>query len=474
MPEFCAYNSLPSLRVLFAGNVDDGKSTLLGRLFYDAKALKDEQLQRLLQHDHKDELDFAKLSDGLRSETAQNITIDVAHYYLDTSHRRLILLDTPGHTEYTRNMVTAATTSDAAVILVDATEIDWQHKSGMIKRQTRRQIIISLLLGIPSIIFAINKLDATSDSACAFLYIKNLLEEFVLKIENDLDEHISSRITAILPISALYGFNVVHHTGAPQCTTNQQTRQMIDTLSDVYLGDSLLNILSSLSAIPSEKESPLHFPIQWIDPHTVSSSINGQATSQTIWGRITAGKISAGDLIRIMPAEVPAKVAQIKSNALSTTSLLHEADAGQSVGLVLQIESPSSTSLQVLKSISRGDWLAPLVKKQNPPLTSHINATLIWLDEASLNLQTNYWIKYQHTWCLGHITAVTKQLDIETGLWKPLKGSDSKPQSNDIVYVNIFLQNPLPVLPYRQSRKLGAFIMVNTQTHHTAAAGLII
>lgn len=473
MPQSCAYNSLPALRVLFSGNVDDGKSTLLGRLFYDAKALKNDQLQRLLRHDQKDVLDFAKLSDGLRSETAQNITIDVAHYYLDTPHRRFILLDTPGHIEYTRNMVTAATTSDAAVILVDATEIDWQRKGSTINKQTRRHIVISLLLGIPSIIFAINKLDATSDPAYAFLYIKNLLEEFVQQIQNDNDESNSSKIAAILPISALYGFNVVH-TNDPQWTANQQTQQMIDTLADVYFGGSLLNILSSLSIITPEKEHPLHFPIQWIDPHTSSLSISAQTTSQTLWGRIATGRIKTGENIMVMPAQVQAKVVQIKANALNTTPLLHEVDAGQSAGLVLQMESPSFASLQALKNISRGDWLAPVFEKQTSSLTSCINATLIWLDETSLNLQTNYWIKHQHTWCLGKITAVTKQLNIESGLWEPLLSSTPTPQCNEIVHVDILLQNALPIVPYKQSHQLGAFIVVDAQTYHTAAAGLVI
>lgn len=465
-------NTLPPLRILLAGNVDDGKSTLLGRLFYDTKSLKNDQYQRLLHHTQNNQLDFAKLSDGLQSETTQSITIDIAHYYLDTQKRRLTLLDTPGHPQYTRNMVTAATTSDAAVILVDATKINRHHGPNTINEQTQCHITISLLLRVPSIIFAINKLDVLADPAQTFLHIKNLLEQFIQQFQKNNHQNSHTKIASILPISALHGLNVVH-TVHTQYTPHQPIPTWAETLADVYTGNSLLDVLTSLPATPAETALPLHYPIQWIDSNTCPSSADTQTTSPIFWGRIATGKIKTGDNVTIMPTKIQAEVTQIKTNALNTNTLLPKAHAGQSIGLVLQIKSHHLDSSCPFNTISRGYWLSHANEKQILSITKNITANLIWLDPATLNLHTNYWIKHQHTWCIGTITAITQQLDTQTGAWKTSKKPDLKPKNNDIIHVHIQLQTELPVLPYTYSRKLGSFIIVDPQTCRTISAGLI-
>ena len=227
----------PALKFITCGSVDDGKSTLIGRLLVDSKSVLQDHLAGVQR---QGETDLALLTDGLSAEREQGITIDVAYRYFSTESRKFIIGDSPGHEQYTRNMVTAASSADAAVVLVDATKLDWSTNGFNLLPQTRRHSLLLKLLRVPSIVFAINKLDAVTDASAAFVNIAGALQAFA--DEAGLD------ITAIVPVSALKGWNVVN----PQpdwCN---------------YSGPSLLQLLESLQVTAFEEEAPLAFSVQWV------------------------------------------------------------------------------------------------------------------------------------------------------------------------------------------------------------------
>ena len=305
-----------ALKFITCGSVDDGKSTLIGRLLVDTRAVLQDHLAGVQR---QGETDLALLTDGLSAEREQGITIDVAYRYFSTENRKFIIGDAPGHEQYTRNMVTAASSADAAVVLVDATKLDWAQDGLDLLPQTRRHSLLLKLLRVPSIIFAVNKLDAVADAALAFAHIRSALLAFA--------ESAGLTVTATVPVSALKGWNVVDAAAqANWCG---------------YGGPTLLDILEQLPVTAADTGLPLAFPVQWVEKF--SSSSDTSQGRRVFWGRVAAGGVQAGDTVRVFPSGQSATVAQVLDHVRQPGAVA----AGHSAGIVLDREV----------DVSRGDWL---------------------------------------------------------------------------------------------------------------------
>ena len=412
-----------ALRFITCGSVDDGKSTLIGRLLVDSKAVLQDQLAGVQR---AGETDLALLTDGLTAEREQGITIDVAYRYFATPARKFIIGDAPGHEQYTRNMVTAASSADAAVVLVDATKLAWQDADLALLPQTHRHSLLAHLLRVPSIVFAINKLDAVEDPALAFRNISAALGRFAASAG------IESR--AMVPVSALKGHNVVQ--AAPGWCG--------------YEGPSLLQLLETLPVTAAETEEPFSFPVQWVEKFSGSSD-----TSQgrrVFWGRVATGKVQPGQSVRVMPSGQTATVAQV----LDAVRRPREIPAGHSAGIVLDREV----------DVSRGDWL---LAEDAPEAVREINATVAWLDDEPLLPGRVYWALHGHRWVKAKVRRVVHKLDVQT-----LAEQDATQlEPNAIGHVEIALQEPLAARPFERARLPGSLVLVDTATHRTAGALLV-
>lgn len=427
-----------TLKFLTAGSVDDGKSTLIGRLLLDSKAILADQLSGI-QHKLADDesYDLAKLTDGLQAEREQGITIDVAYRYFTTPERKFIIADAPGHEQYTRNMITAASSSDAAVILVDVTKINWEDKVVELLPQTRRHTLLANLLKVPSILFAINKLDAIKDPDTAFINVKRALEKFT--------QQANVTITDIIPISALKGLNI---------TTRNADKHGNILCEKVYQGPSLLEALTALPSHVAYNTQAFHFPVQFVqklqEAHDGSSTQHGR---RVFWGRVAAGTVTVGDHLTVQPSGAKAKISKIFANALQEE--LHEAATGQSVGLILDQEI----------DVSRGDWL---IAAESSTSQKEAKATLAWLDDEPLVVGRAYWLKHGHRWIKTKVSAIEHHLNIHTLETEPAENLDK----NSIGEVSLVLQQPIPILPYNEAKDVGAAILVDTATNRTAGAVL--
>lgn len=417
-----------ALRFITCGSVDDGKSTLIGRLLVDSRSVLQDQLANVSK---SGEADLALFTDGLSAEREQGITIDVAYRYFATPLRKFIIGDAPGHEQYTRNMVTAASSTHAAVVLVDATKLPWQEPGELaLLPQTRRHALLVNLLRVPSIIFAVNKLDALEKPTEAFAKISAALHNFA--------QAANITVQAIIPISALKGHNVV----------NAQTGWC------GYQGPSLLSLLEQLPATPAETDLPLAFPVQWVEKFSASSD-----TSQgrrIFWGRVASGIAQAGQTIRIVPSGQTATVAQVLNHARQAANV----HAGHGAGVVLDREV----------DVSRGDWiLADPAGTELFKTSREIQATVAWMDDEPLVAGRVYWALHGHRWVKAKIKRIVHQLDIHT-----LQEQDaSQITPNAIGHIEISLQEPIAALPYRQSRVMGSLILVDTATHKTSGALLV-
>ena len=416
-----------ALRFVTCGSVDDGKSTLIGRLLVDSRAVLQDHLAGVQRGG---ETDLALLTDGLSAEREQGITIDVAYRYFSTESRKFIIADAPGHEQYTRNMVTAASSADAAVVLVDATKLDWKEPAPELLPQTRRHSLLVNLLRVPSIVFAINKLDAVEDPALAFAHISAALNQFAV------DAQIPVR--AIVPVSALIGYNVVD--AKPGWCS--------------YSGPSLLEILEHLPATPADTEHAFAFPVQWVEKF--SSSADTSQGRRIFWGRIASGAVQAGQQITVLPSGKTATVAQVLDHARQPQTVL----AGHSAGVILDREL----------DVSRGDWLLASTGFEPPLGTREITATVAWMDEEPLVPGRLYWALQGHRWVKAKIKRIVHQIDINT-----LATHDAaKLDVNAIGVVELALLEPIAALPYLQSRVLGSLILVDTASHKTSGAALVI
>jgi sulfate adenylyltransferase subunit 1 len=422
----------PALRFITCGSVDDGKSTLIGRLLLDSRSVLQDQLASVSR---SGSVDLAQFTDGLSAEREQGITIDVAYRYFSTARRKFIIGDAPGHEQYTRNMVTAASSADAAVVLVDATKLRWSgddaaSESHTLLPQTRRHSLLVNLLRVPSVVFAINKLDAVPNAALAFGNIQRALQNFA--------QSAGIAVTAIVPVSALNGSNVVDAAAGWAG----------------YRGPSLLQILEALPSTASEVDAPLSFPVQWVEKF--SSSADTDKGRRIFWGRVATGSVAPGQQVTVLPGGQTATVAQV----LDHTRQPGTVQAGRSAGIVLDREL----------DVSRGDCL--LAHDGDTPqflATQNMKATIAWLDEEPLVEGRSYWAVHGHRWVKARVARITHRLDVHT-LAREAAGTL---ETNAIGEVELVLQAPIAQLPYRQSRTLGALVLVDTASHKTAAAALL-
>jgi len=422
--------ALSALKFITCGSVDDGKSTLIGRLLVDSRAVLQDQLASVSK---SGEADLALFTDGLSAEREQGITIDVAYRYFNTAQRKFIIGDAPGHEQYTRNMVTAASSADAAVVLVDATKLDWKNAALELLPQTRRHSLLCNLLRVPSIVFAINKLDAVEDSTLAFKNIAGALNKFATAAGIPAE--------AIVPISALKGWNVVDAVQAGHADVANWCG---------YTGPTLLQILEQLPGTPAEVEQPFAFPVQWVEKF--SASADTSQGRRVFWGRVATGAVKPGQEIRILPSGQTATVAQVLNHAREP----QDVQAGNSAGVVLDREV----------DVSRGDWLLAPGQFE---ASREISATIAWMDDEPLVAGRVYWALHGHRWVKAKVKRIVHKLDINT-----LAEEDATElPPNAIGHVELALQEPIATLPYLQSRSLGALVLVDTASHKTAGAVLV-
>jgi sulfate adenylyltransferase subunit 1 len=417
-----------ALKFITCGSVDDGKSTLIGRLLVDTKAVLQDHLAGVQR---SGETDLALLTDGLSAEREQGITIDVAYRYFNTEARKFIIGDAPGHEQYTRNMVTAASSADAAVVLVDAIKLDWANPELQLLPQTRRHSLLVNLLRVPSIVFAINKLDAVADATVAYQNIARALNKFA--------QEAGITIAAMVPLSALKGWNVV------TTENNDQT----DWCG--YTGPSLLSILEDLPVTPAETDIAFSFPVQWVEKfHDSGVTTQGR---RVFWGRVATGSIEPGQTIKVFPSGQTAMVSQV----LSATRQPQNKAAGHSAGIVLDREV----------DVSRGDWL--LAEHGSPEGQRQLSTTVAWMDDEPLVAGRLYWALHGHRWVKVKVQRVVHRLNVNTLAEE--EATELAP--NAIGHVTLALQEPLVTLPFAQSRILGALVLVDTASHKTSGAVLV-
>lgn len=412
------------LRFLTCGSVDDGKSTLIGRLLYDSKMIYEDQLAAVQADSTKhgttgETVDLALLVDGLQAEREQGITIDVAYRYFSTAKRKFIIADTPGHEQYTRNMATGASTCDLAIILIDA-------RYGVVT-QTRRHSYIASLLGIKHIVVAINKMDLKDFSESVFEKIKTDYEEFSKKL--------GMKNIFFVPISALDGDNVVNRSERSPWYTAPK-----------YGGQTLMEIFEAVPIAEDKNFTDFRFPVQYVNRPNLNF--------RGFCGNIASGIVKVGDLVKALPS---GKTSRVKS-IVTYDGELSEAFAGQSITLTLNDEI----------DVSRGD----MVVLENDPvaLTTHLQAHMVWMTEKTLQPNADYLFKFASKVVSGKIDTIHHRIDVNTQEHLPVV----QLQLNDIAVVDVLLTQPVIVDTYQANRATGAFIVIDRITNLTVAAGMVI
>ncbi len=419
-----------ALRFLTAGSVDDGKSTLIGRLLFDSRAILADQLDTLEKRAAGQPIDLSLLTDGLEAEREQGITIDVAYRYFATKSRKFIIADAPGHEQYTRNMVTAAAGSDAAVVLVDITKLDCSVDALQLLPQTRRHSLLAHLLRVPSIVFAVNKLDAVAEPGPAFAAVSKALHAFAAQA--------GIEVTAIVPVSALRGDNVTQPPG--------------DDWAAWYQGPSLLQVLESLPGLQEPVEGQLLLPVQYVAREPGEQSEGAGHQPRTLWGRIAHGQVQAGDEIQILPSGQTAIVTELRRAGATVKHCV----AGESAGLLLDRQL----------DVSRGDWI---VTPGSARLTQSFDATLAWLDTEPAVAGRKYWLRHGNRWVQARIAAIEHRMDIHS-----LQAQAAiQLNVNEIGRVRIETQSALPVEPYAVNRIAGSLIVVDPASNRTSGALLV-
>lgn len=418
------------LRFITAGSVDDGKSTLIGRLLFDSKGIFADQLDAMSRSKHKrtvgDTVDLSLLTDGLEAEREQGITIDVAYRYFATPKRKFIIADTPGHEQYTRNMVTGASTADAVIILIDVSKVKLREDGGVdLLIQTKRHSTIAHLLQIEHVIVAVNKMDLVN-------YDQSIYDRIV-KAYGEFAATLGLKDITPIPLSALTGDNVV-----------DKSEKL-----NWYQGPTLIELLESLSVYDESHAAPFRFPVQLVARH------NGHEANdfRGYMGRIEAGKVSVGDKLVVQPSGQSATVKDI----LTLEGSHQSAVVGQSITLLLN----------EYLDISRGDMLAGA--DQPATLLKQLKADVCWMSDEALDLRRKYWIKHGTKQTSAKITAIESLLDINTQQRHSAEGL----KLNDIARIGLTVQQPLAADAYADIRATGAFILIDEVTHQTVAAGMI-
>ena len=418
------------LRFITAGSVDDGKSTLIGRLLFDSKGIFADQLDAISRARHKrtvgDMIDLSLLTDGLEAEREQGITIDVAYRYFATPKRKFIIADAPGHEQYTRNMVTGASTADAVIILIDVSKVkvDEQGKAELLI-QTKRHSTIAQLLQIQHVIVAVNKMDLVNYDRAVYDRIVTAYQEFAASLGLK-DIH-------TLPMSALAGDNVVVRSEQMNC----------------YQGPTLIELLESLSVYDDEHSAALRFPVQLVARH------NGHEAQdfRGYMGRIEAGSVRKGDKVMVQPSGQQGTVKDI----VTLDGSLDQASAGKSVTILLE----------EYLDISRGDML--VAADAPAALLKNFSADVCWLSEEPLDLRRRYWLKHTTRQVAAKVSNIEWLLDINT----QQRGPATELKLNGIGRLGITVQQALAADGYQQLRATGSFILIDEISHQTVAAGMI-
>lgn len=417
-----AYLSMELLRFTTAGSVDDGKSTLIGRLLYDSKSIFEDQYEAIEQSSKlkgEEYVNLALLTDGLRAEREQGITIDVAYRYFATPRRKFIIADTPGHIQYTRNMVTGASTANLAIVLVDA-------RNGMVE-QTSRHLFIASLLQIPHIVVCINKMDLVDYDKKVFDDIQKQIRGFATKLD--------TKDVRFIPISALYGDNVV-----------DRSENM-----GWYDGPTLLYLLETIHIASDQNHIDCRFPVQYV----IRPLSNEHHDYRGYAGRISGGVFKKGDKVMALPSGFTSKIKSIDTYEGS----LDEAYAPMSVTLTLEDEI----------DISRGDMI---VRENNVPhVEQDIDLMICWLHEKPLLVRGKYGIKHTSRDARCVIKDIKYKVNINT---LHRDEEDLNIGLNDIARISIRTTQPLFYDSYRRNRNTGSVIIIDEATNETVGAGMII
>ncbi len=408
------------LRFITCGSVDDGKSTLIGRLLHDSKMIFEDQLAAIKNDSKKsgtteNEFDLALLVDGLQSEREQGITIDVAYRYFSTDKRKFIIADTPGHEQYTRNMATGASTADLAIILIDA-------RYG-VQTQTRRHSFITKLLGIKHLIIAVNKMDLVDFSQDKFEEIKKDYLEFAKKLE------LTDDIT-IIPLSALNGDNVVN----------------ISDASPWYKGETLMHVLENIEIASDRNLTHFRMPVQYVNRPNLD--FRGFA------GTVSSGVIQVGDAITVLPSGKSSTVKEI----ITYDGNLDYAYAQQAITITLNDEI----------DISRGDILVK--SDEQPDQTDTLDVNIVWMSEEPLLKGKSYFIKRASTQTIGTIASFYYKTNVNTLEQKPANTLEL----NEIGHAKLLLNQTIAFDPYSHNKAMGSFIIIDRITNNTVGAGMIV
>ena len=412
------HEAKPLLRFITCGSVDDGKSTLIGRLLYDSKRLFDDQLAALEKDSRRhgtqgERIDYALLLDGLAAEREQGITIDVAYRYFDTDKRKFIVADCPGHEQYTRNMATGASTADLAVVLVDA-------RKGLLTQTHRHSYIVSLL-GIRHVVLAVNKMDLVDFDEAVFARIATDYRALARRLG-------IAEVTCI-PLSALEGDNL----------SSRSTR------TPWYNGPALLEHLEQVQVDAQEGGGSLRLPVQWVNrPH---QNFRGYA------GTLAAGEVKPGDEVIVLPSARRSRVSRV----LDAEGDVASATAGQAVTLTLADEI----------DISRGDVIA--AAGDPPEVADQFAAHLLWMSDAPLLPGRPYWLKIGARTVSATVTEIKHRIDVNTQEHLAAKLLEL----NEVGYCNLSLDEPIPFEAYARNRTLGGFILIDRYDNGTAAAGTL-
>ena len=419
------------LRFITAGSVDDGKSTLIGRLLYDSKALLTDQIKTLnagKEKGNKEAIDFSILTDGLEAEREQGITIDVAYRYFSTAKRKFIIADTPGHEPYTRNMVTGASTASAAIVLIDASQLNFDEKPLQLLPQTKRHSAILRQLNCPHILVAVNKMDLLDYSEEKF--------NAIVEAYRQLAAQLGLKEVHFVPVSALLGDNLVY----------------VSESTPWYQGEPLLTILENLPSVDevSHSNADLYFPVQLV----VRQDADKADDFRGYQGRIERGSVQLGQTIRIEPNGLTAKVTEI----ITPKGEVTQAVAGEVITLRLDRDI----------DISRGD----LFVDESSPLTpqKQLEATICWFDERPLNTARKYLLKHGTQTVFAKISEIESVLNVHT---LEQESGATALKMNDIARVRLSLQKPIVATTYEENISGGAFILVDEATYNTVAAGMI-
>ena len=415
------------LRFLTCGSVDDGKSTLIGRMLYDSKMIFDDQLSAIESESKKygttgDKLDMALLVDGLQSEREQGITIDVAYRFFTTKNRKFIIADTPGHEQYTRNMVTGASTADVAIILIDA-------RKGILT-QTRRHSFIVNLLGIKHVIVAINKMDLVE--------YKEDVYESIKKDYSILADELGIQSSYFIPLSALDGDNVVNS------SENMPW----------YKGKTLLNLLDTMGISVEKNEENFRFPVQYVNRPNLDF--------RGFCGTIVAGSVKMGDEITILPS----------GNTTKVKSIINAGDITEENSSKTTIEAYSPMAITITTEdevdISRGDMIVHT--KNMPRVSNSLKVMVVWMDEKSMQLGKEYDIKI----ATSVVSATFEHINYKVDVNNYGRTQVDRLVLNDIASCKVLLTQPIAADSYNKNRKTGSFIIVDKVTSSTVGAGMIV